>query len=336
MQALPKVISLFSGAGGLDLGFKDAGFEVAFALDISDWAIETHRRNFPATFSVAADLIELGPTGLLELLVDVVEPGSRICVIGGPPCQGFSRANVTSFADDPRNALPLLYLEVVELLMETYTVEFVLFENVLGIRDQKHKARFEGILSKLRDLDFKEGVEVHCAADYGVPQVRNRVIISGFKDKAVAERFFPKKVEGSPRTVRQTISHLPEPAYYSRGIKTQDIPHHPNHWTMRPKSQRFREPYQANMKARSFRRLWWDKPSPTVAYGHREIHVHPVGNRRLSIYEAMLLQGFPHSFTLVGPLSAQVEQVSNAVPPPLAAALATAIRAAMEQKAVPK
>ena len=109
------------------------------------------------------------------------------------------------------------------------------------------------------------------------------------------------------------------------------IPHHENHWTMRPLSKRFSRPGGADRAGRSFRRLEWDKPSPTVAYGHREIHVHPDGCRRLSIFEAMLLQGFPEDFVLEGTLSSQVEQVSNAVPPPLARALAKAIKAAMRR-----
>ena len=90
-------------------------------------------------------------------------------------------------------------------------------------------------------------------------------------------------------------------------------------------------PEGAQRAGRSFRRLEWDKPSPTVAYGHREIHVHPDGRRRLSIFEAMRLQGFPTDFVLEGTFSSQVEQVSNAVPPPLAEALATAIKVAMRK-----
>src|SRR5262249_46639336 len=81
---------------------------------------------------------------------------------------------------------------------------------------------------------------------------------------------------------------------------------------------------------RSFRMLEWDKPSPTIAYGHREVHVHPNGRRRLSVYEALLLQGFPSEYELVGSLSAQISQVSEAVPPPLARAIAGSIQRQIE------
>jgi DNA (cytosine-5)-methyltransferase 1 len=98
---------------------------------------------------------------------------------------------------------------------------------------------------------------------------------------------------------------------------------------MQPKSHRFLSPTAESGEGRSFRRLNWDAASPTIAFGHREIHVHPNGHRRLSIYEAMLLQGFPADFVLEGNLSEQVEQVSNAVPPPLARSIALAVKSAI-------
>jgi DNA (cytosine-5)-methyltransferase 1 len=327
--ALPKLVSLFSGAGGLDLGFRESGFPLIFAVDRSQAAIQTHRRNFKGTTSLAADLEELGPDGVLEHLAGLLGPGESVGVIGGPPCQGFSRANTGSAASDPRNGLPLLYLHIVEALQRKYKVEFVLFENVLGIRDAKHSVVFQRILSKFKEIGLSASVEEYSALDYGVAQTRNRVIISAFRNSEVAGFFRPARVEAKNLTVRSVIGSLPDPAYFSRDLSMSKIPHHENHWTMRPLSTRFSEPGGASRGGRSFRRLDWDKPSPTVAYGHREVHVHPDGRRRLSIYEAMLLQGFPHGFVLEGTLSAQVEQVSNAVPPPLARALADAIKEAL-------
>lgn len=323
-MTLPKIVSLFSGAGGLDLGYRDAGFDVAFAVDRSKWAVKTHNRNFRGTRSIAADLIDLQPSGVLREIAAVLTEGEPIGVIGGPPCQGFSRANPTALATDPRNMLPILYLEIVEELQKTYDVQFVLFENVLGIRDIKHEVVFDEILSKFRELGFFERVGEYCALDFGVPQDRRRVIISAFKSEEAGKGFSPKTKPRTDLDVRSAIAGLPSPAYFTRQLETKDIPYHPNHWTMRPLSKRFREVDGETTSTRSFRRLAWDEPSPTVAYGHREIHVHPDGHRRLSIYEAMRLQGFPPSFVLEGPLSAQVDQVSNAVPPPLARALAEA------------
>ncbi|OZE78331.1 DNA (cytosine-5-)-methyltransferase [Rhodococcus sp. 15-649-2-2] len=326
---LPKVVSLFSGAGGLDHGYHSVGFPLVLAVDSSRFAIKTHKRNFPSTTSVADDLISMQPEGVLKCLANRLSQGDSIGIIGGPPCQGFSRANTGSKPDDPRNKLPTLYLEIIEALQTKYDVRFVIFENVQGIRDAKHSQVFNAILDKFASLGLSAKVEEHSALDYGVAQTRNRVIISAFASAEESDAFRPAKIRSDRLTVRDRIAGLPEPVYFSRAIDPADIPFHPNHWTMKPVSKRFRDPDGAGSSGRSFRRLDWDKPSPTVAYGHREIHVHPSGTRRLSIYEAMLLQGFPHDFVLEGTLSAQVEQISNAVPPPVALALAEATAAAL-------
>lgn len=334
-MVLPRIVSLFSGAGGLDFGFHQEGYEIAFAVDRMEAAIQTHRRNFPATTSITADITVRNQLSrklvVLDEIAKALTDGESIGIIGGPPCQGFSRANPNSRADDPRNQMPKFYLEIVEALQARYEVQFVLFENVLGIRDAKHSVIFRGILARFKELGLTAGVAEHSALDYGVAQTRNRVIISGFKVAPAALAFKPKTIprENADLTVRGAIGHLPQPVFFSRNLSAADIPTHPNHWTMTPRSKRFRGEIDGPAPSRSFRRLSWDKPSPTVAYGHREIHVHPDGARRLSIYEAMLLQGFPATFVLEGNLSQQVEQVSNAVPPPVARSLAAATSAAL-------
>jgi len=99
----------------------------------------------------------------------------------------------------------MLYLQVVEALQDKYLVEFVLFENVLGIRDSKHLVTFRGILSRFKELGLTPDVNEYSALDYGVAQTRNRVIVSGFRDEAVALNFEPEKVEKSELTVRSVI-----------------------------------------------------------------------------------------------------------------------------------
>lgn len=323
-RSLPRVISLFSGAGGLDLGFKKAGYELVFAVDIDKWAVATHQRAFPGVHCIHADLVKLGVDGLLREVRALLRPGERIGVIGGPPCQGFSRSNVASRADDPRNKLPALYLEIVKALQAEFTVEFIVFENVLGILDKKHKAILDDITETLGRLGLCHRVAEYDAFDFGVPQHRRRVIIAAFQSILALNAFAPKQHGKGIATVGQAIGMLPEPYFFVKNMAPN--PYHPNHWTMQPRSMRFFNPEKHAWDGRSFRRLDAGEPSPTVAYGHREIHVHPNGTRRLSIYEAMLLQGFPKKYVLLGPFSAQVEQVSNAVPPPLAYSLALAVR----------
>lgn len=327
----PKIISLFSGAGGLDYGFAKADFEIVFAVDKNRWAVQTYRQAFPETCCIQADLTELGAEGVVRKISEQLRPGDRIGVIGGPPCQGFSRSNAKSEPDDPRNRLPFLYLDTIKALRKTYKVDFIIFENVLGIKDNKHTHIFNSILSSLNRMGFHRRVKEYDAYDFGVPQHRRRVIIAAFASRTAAMAYRPvTQMEETNRkkTVRDAIENLPEPSYCSRRSASRGSIH-PNHWTMNPKSPRFAHPELFKSYGRSFRKLEWDAPSPTVAYGHREIHVHPNGKRRLSIYEAMLLQGFPSTYELFGPFSAQVEQVSNAVPPPLAFALAIAVKNAL-------
>jgi DNA-methyltransferase (dcm) len=325
---LPKIVSLFSGAGGLDLGFKEVGFTIAVAIDAAEAAIRTHRKNFPRTKAVVADLIKLQPHGVLAQVLAKLSPGERIAVIGGPPCQGFSRANAGSRASDPRNEFPLLYLNIVRELQRKYTVEFIVFENVLGIRDKKHASTYVTFVNGVKGLGFEVTENELCATDFGVPQTRHRIIVSGMREGQGYAQFKPRKRNGMS-TVRDAIGRLQSPAFFKRGLSPKDIPVHPNHWTMQPKSHRFAKPEDETINGRSFKRLMWDAPSPTIAFGHREIYVHPNGRRRLSIYESLLLQGFPESFVLEGNLSEQVEQVSNAVPPPLARSIALAVKRAL-------
>jgi DNA (cytosine-5)-methyltransferase 1 len=324
-KRLPKVISLFSGAGGLDHGFVAAGFEIVAAFDVSEAAIKTHRRNFPSTNAVAGDLRRLRPIGVLKTIRSCIPDGTRIGLIGGPPCQGFSRANTRATADDPRNDLPKLYVKIVEKLQKFYRVEFVVFENVLGMRDKKHATAYTNLVKGLRRLNLEITERELCALDFGVPQTRRRIVVAALRKRDGRNRPINPRRRKGMASVRQAIGKMPAPKFFARSLTERDIPHHPNHWTMNPVSKRFRS-NAVIYNARSFKKLRWAKPSPTIAFGHREIYVHPNGRRRLSIFEAMLLQGFPRAFVLEGNLSEQVEQISNAVPPPLAKSVAAAIK----------
>lgn len=330
---LPFILSLFCGPGGLDWGFKKAGFEIALAVDQSAAAVNTHRRNFPRTRSICADITKLGPAGVVAELLSVIPEGAKIGVIGGPPCQGFSRANNLSHAKDPRNVLPALYIKIVRELQAHFSVEFVVFENVLGIKDRKHVRTYDKVVTKLGEADFDVNEFQLSALDFGVPQRRERVILIATRASAGYSRVILEKRQGK-QTVRQAIHHLDEPTFFKRGLSPGDIAVHPNHWTMNPKSVRFDTPPELWKPSRSFKRLDWDDPSPTIAFGNREIHVHPSCTRRLSIFEAMLLQGFPESYVIEGNFSEQVEQVSNAVPPPLGQAVAEGIRQALKKKEI--
>jgi DNA (cytosine-5)-methyltransferase 1 len=326
---LPAIVSLFSGVGGLDHGFTKAGFKTLFALDIDAKAVASFNENSETKAAVQGDLVELGVRGILKLIRERIPVGSRIGVIGGPPCQGFSQANTLARSRDIRNRLPSLYVKVVRALCRHYQVEFILFENVSGILSKKYQYRYAEIKRSIRKLKFELFEKTLNAADFGVPQNRLRVFLVGMPKSAQTEKFVFPVGRSKVRSVRDAIANLPEPTFFRRDLNSDDIAHHPNHWTMNPKSKNFGPRGVDNTTWRCFKRLQWDAPSRTIAFGHREIFVHPEGARRLSVFEALLLQGFPKRFRLIGNLSNQVTQVSNAVPPPLAFAVARSIRSAL-------
>lgn len=219
------------------------------------------------------------------------------------------------------------YIRLLNALDDEYGLDFFVFENVPGLLRPKNHQRFTRLkreLSRRFHITLQE-VNAH---DFGVPQVRRRILIFGLRRQRFMAPLMPMSGGAGKRpTVREAIGHLVEPAYFQRNALPHTFPEHPNHWTMNPKSPKFLT--QGGATGRSFMKLEWDKPSKTVAYGHREIHVHPTGHRRLSVYEGLLLQGFPSTFELKGSLSDQVQQVSNAVPPPLARVVAAHIKAAL-------
>lgn len=318
------LLSLFCGAGGLDCGFRQEHFRTILAIDNDDAAIRSFNFNAKGKIAVRGDLTTMSGSDIVSLL-DVSAPGIRpVGVIGGPPCQGFSNGNVYANPDDPRNQLPFRYAEILRHLTEHYEMQFFVFENVLGLASNRHQARLQEIKCAFEEAGYRVYEQRLNAISFGVPQSRPRLFLIGIHQRIQADQAFTFPLgTQSVKTVGDAISALPNPAYFERGLKASAIPHHPNHWTMKPKSPKFAT--TTFTTGRSFKRLAWSEPSPTVAYGNREIHVHPSGKRRLSVYEAMLLQGFPPTYRLHGNLSEQVSQVCNAVPPPVARALAESL-----------
>jgi len=325
-----ELISLFCGAGGLDLGFEQARFRIGAAIDLRGFSIKSYNHNRKHRSGHVASVIGLGPKQLDKLAGRTLAP---VGVIGGPPCQSFSRATHSS-EDDHRHELPLEFARILKAFNRRAPVSFFAFENVPGLLKEKHALRYRRILKAFHDAGFEVTPHELNASSFGVAQNRPRLILVGFNRKLYPGlKWTPPEAERTtPVTVKAKIRGLPAPAYWTRHLDATTIPHHPNHWCMTPKSPNFTTAgalVQGTARGRSFRTLHWDHPSPTIAYGHREVHVHPDGHRRLSVHEAMLLQGFPPKYQLLGTLSDQITQVSEAVPPPLARAIAKSIQASI-------
>ena len=302
--------------------------------DNKEAAIKTYNYNRRDQIARQVDLSNFSGKKIISDLNDRNSFDHIYGVVGGPPCQYFSMGNRSRKEEDPRRILPITYAEILRELNDEYSIDFFIFENVFGLAKPAHKVDFKIILSFLENATFNVFHTILDAYNFGVPQFRKRVFIVGWNKYRYsdAKYEFP---EGFPSglSVEDAIRSLEEPQYFKRNLDPESFPEHPNHWTMNPKSPKFNNlplPSESN-GSRSFRRLSWEKPSYTVAYGHNEIHVHPDGHRRLSIYEAMLLQGFPKHYELKGHLSEQVTLVSDAVPPPLASELAISIRKFIEK-----
>ena len=293
-----RIVSLFSGAGGLDLGMIRSGNEVVWANDFDRYAVETYRRNI-GNHIVCEDISK----------VDVADiPDGADIVIGGFPCQGFSMANLRRDVDDNRNTLYKFFKAVVAQKQP----KFFVAENVKGILSLGGGAVIRKILADFADAGYMLNVQLVNMADYGIPQTRQRVIIIGQRRDLGEEMLFrfPEPTHdkqgrgGLPKwiSIQDAIGHLPNP----------DEPNNvPNHI------------YSAYKLAfRNFtghRRTEADKPCPTIlARGNGGGGVcaipHYNGLRRLTIRESASVQTFPEDFEFVGAMNACYRQIGNAVP----------------------
>lgn len=327
------LLSLFCGCGGLDLGFEQAGFSTSLAFDLRKDAVKSWSENLVTEGK--AYVRDVSKLSLSEL--DTLH-GARFApsgVIGGPPCQSFSRANHFRSDDDPRSDLVRSFIDLaLRLNRHRDPLKFIVLENVLELERARDGKLLDGQEKRLKKAGFKVFRLRLNAVNYSVPQKRKRLFVVAIREGLLSNTTFHAPARhAKPKTVRDAISGLGTPVFFKDWTAEIPMPIHPNHWCMTPQSKKFFNGSLQEGKSgtRSFKTLAWDAPSITVSYGHREVHVHPNCDRRLSIYEALLLQGFPRNFWLHGTLSSQIDQVSEAVPPPLAAAVANSVRKVTEE-----
>lgn len=298
-----KVVSLFSGAGGLDLGFKMAGHDIIWANDLYGDAVETYRLN-------------LGDHIVCEDIFKVDENDVPDCdiIIGGFPCQGFSVANTKRHEGDERNAL---YKQLIRII-DAKKPKFFLAENVKGLTNLAKGKVFQMILSDFSELGYEVKYKILNAADYGVPQTRQRVIIVGVRNDVNFEYNFPKATHSKDGT-----GGLPKWISVSDAMAPIPDPDSPNTMLNHEYSK-----YKLNFNGYlGHRKLDPDKPAPTVtARGDNKggvvILPHPNGERRMSCRELAAVQSFPLDYEFYGNRSSIYRQIGNAVPPLLGYAVA--------------
>ena len=290
-----NVVSLFSGAGGLDLGFIMAGHNIIWANDLYSDAVATYRRNI-GNHIVERDIKEISSNEIPDCDI----------VIGGFPCQGFSVANTKRNTKDERNTL---YKELLRVIRDKQP-KFFLAENVKGILSLNKGKTFEMILSDFSSLNYTVQYKVLNSADYGVPQVRERVIIVGVRKDINFTFHYPEHTnskegdDGKPKwvSVEEAIGYLPNPD-------------EPNNLFNHTYSK-----YKLNFNGYiGHRPLDPQKPAPTVtARGDNKggvvILPHPNGLRRMTCRELATIQSFPIDFEFMGNNSSIYRQIGNAVP----------------------
>lgn len=335
----------FSGAGGLSLGLKMAGFDVRAAFDWDGPSVESYRNNL-GDHILQADAREVTAALLRDKCG--LKNGSQVDLFaGGPPCQGFSKQKRGAHLGDERNALVKEYLRLVrELRPRAFLLENVaMFAQVRG---RKLLQEFEDTLH-----EYSLNGQFYVAANYGVAQTRERFILVGIREDVETTFVAPQPTTPVWPTVQDAIGDLPEPPDdYS------NHPEYPNHQAARVTAiniERFSHvpqgggwkdiPMHLRLKCHKtvdtttggwpdvYGRLCWDGQCPTVTGGFdsftRGRYGHPKSDRPLTPREAARIQGFPDDFVFLGTRHDIRHQIGNAVPPPLGKAVGKAIMDAL-------
>jgi DNA-methyltransferase (dcm) len=328
----PTAVGLFCGCGGFDLGFEQAGFNVALASDNWEPAVETYRENFD-TPVLNEDASELSTEELLEEINTDID-----VVIGGPPCQGFSQLNNrelehSGFEKDERNTLFEDFLR----LAAACDPEYIVMENVRAlINRQTSDGDYvkDNIVEAFEQYDYECEYEVLRAEEYGVPQKRRRIFFVGSKDGSPV---FPEKthtesfetagdaLEGASEDlpnmyfantserVLEKIRHVPQGGYYK---------HLPDEYKTKDEDGNIVKRYGSYL-----RRVDPDEPALTV---NSNEFIHPTKDRYLTPREMAMLQTFPDDFVFCGNKGDVLQQIGNAVPVELARVFAERLAEELE------
>jgi len=321
-------IDLFSGAGGLTLGLKSAGFKVLAGVEINPVAASTYRTNHPDTKLFECDIKNLSETEILKELK--LKRGELDLLAGCPPCQGFStqrtRNKVSSITDD-RNELIFEFLRIVEITLP----KTIMLENVPGLAKDWRIASLRDKLSELGYLIDDDFAQVKDAANYGVPQRRRRLLVKASR-LGVISNPKPTLVRN---TVRASISKLAKPG--TSGDSLHDIVENRSDKVKKiislvPKNGGSRSDiprdYWLDCHKRNeggyrdvYGRMPWDDVAPTITGGchnpSKGRFIHPDQDRAITLREAALLQTFPHNyfFSLDKGKDAVALMIGNALPP---------------------
>ncbi len=306
------VVSLFAGAGGLDLGFSMTGsFRLEWANDNDADAVATYRANF-GDHAVLGDIRN----------IDAQEIPDCDVILGGFPCQGFSVANTGRRADDARNELYLQMLRIVEAKRPKLFVA----ENVKGLMQMSKGEVLRRIVLDFEGLGYEVSWRLLNAADFGVPQRRERVVIVGVRNDLPLQFAFPEPShsrDATPGTrpwvsVGHALAEIPDPDG--------------EHALLNHTYSRYKLRFNGYIGHRT---IDPELPAPTVTgrgdnKGGVVVLHHPSNERRMSVRELAAVQSFPLDFRFDCNQSAAYRLIGNAVPPLLGSAIARAVAEALD------
>ena len=320
-----NIVSLFSGCGGLDLGFHQAGFNIIFANECDRSIWKTYELNHPQTKLNKKDLRNVSSDDVPEC----------IGIIGGPPCQSWSEAGAGRGIKDNRGQLFYDYIRIVRDKQPL----FFLAENVRGILSTRHIQAFTNILNQFREIGYNVSYQLLNANDFNVPQDRKRVIIVGYHESMKSHFQFPKAVKRK-LTLKNAIYDL-------SSIEPNNVKDKlDNNYHQISNHEYLDTGYSSVYMSRNRVRMW-NEPSFTIQAGGRHAPIHPQANRmifvekdkrifdpnspkpyrRLSVRECARIQTFPDSFILKYTyINHGYKMIGNAVPVNLAKILAQKIK----------
>ncbi|MEG3587109.1 MAG: DNA cytosine methyltransferase [Actinomycetota bacterium] len=322
---MERVVSLFSGAGGLDMGFSKAGFDIVWSNEYDKTIWDTYKHNHPSPI--------LDTRSITEIHEDEVPECDGI--IGGPPCQSWSEAGALRGIDDKRGQLFFDFIR----LIKAKNPKFFLAENVSGMLAPRHEAAIQNIKEMFTECGYDLHFELLNAADYGVPQDRKRVIFLGIRNDLNVEYEFPKPI--TPKlTLKDAVwdlqgSVVPAGEKNHKSEKCNFL----NHEYM---TGGFSTIYMSRNRVRS-----WDEQSYTIQAGGRHAPLHPQAPkmvkveknkqiflegseelyRRLSVRECARIQTFPDDFEFIyNRVADGYKMIGNAVPVNFAYHLAKSVK----------
>lgn len=332
-----NVISLFSGCGGLDLGFEKAGFKVPVANEFDSTIYETFKINHPNTHLIEGDVRKVTKEDILPYLKGEVDG-----IIGGPPCQSWSEAGSLRGIEDERGQLFFDYIRI----LKEFKPKFFLAENVSGMLANRHNEAVQNILKLFEDSGYDVTLTLVNAKDYGVAEERKRVFYIGFRKDLKIDFIFPDgstKDDDKKLTLRDIIWDLQESAVPS-AEKNKHNPLAINN------NEYYTGAYSPIFMSRN-RVKSWDEQAYTVQASGRQCQLHPQAPkmvkygkndcrfvagkehlyRRMTIREVARVQGFPDDFKFIyKDTNTAYKMIGNAVPVNLAYEIALAIKEVLE------